>query len=825
MNNAILYEFVANNNIQKNILTLLLIENDEVDALAVVRHISKERLPYHITLARSIGEARRILSEADFDIIVADYDLPDGNAFDIQDKFTDQIVIFLTGAGNEEIASRAFKIGVCDYLIKEPEQSHLRLLPNRIDALMQQRYLSMQLKERLKEMTCLYKIRRSLDLSLSIEEICKLIIENLAAAMQFPLLSRISIRIDKRQFPSMTSNHKTMSALNTRILVKDKTRGQLSVHYCDNNALFIPEEQDLINAIAEDLGWWLERKENEENLRIAAVALESSDGVIITDAKGKIVRINSAFTKLTGYCAEDIQGKSPALLQSEYQEKQFFENMWGALSEKDYWNGELHHRRKDGTTYPAKLSITAVKNTANQITHYVGIFQDISSKKEAENLIHNLSFYDSLTTLPNRRLLVDRMNTAIAMSKDNHDFGALILIDIDHFKSINDVFGHNTGDRILYEFARHVMSYCVRKTDTVARFGGDEFAILLTNLGKNRNMALQKAGKIAEKMRKTISDSYFLNKKEFLITPSIGISLFNGDDTAHELIKVTDAAMYQAKESGRNRISFFDPLIQKEIEERTRLEVELRSALFDKQLQLYYQIQVNCGNRAIGVEALIRWHHPGYGIISPAKFIPIAEESSLILDIGQWIIDTACGQLAVWSRHAQTRTLSIAINISSRQFHEKEFVEKITAAIRAHGIDPSLLKLELTESIIMDDVHAMKQIAALRRLGVHLSLDDFGTGYSSLSYLKKLQVDQLKIDQSFVRDISIGTDGEIMTKTIIGLARNFRLDIIAEGVETEQQLAFLKENGCNKFQGYLFGRPLPVHDVEILLEKYPAAID
>lgn len=803
-------------------LSLLLIENDKVDELALLRAVAENKLPYEVSVTRSISEARQILDKQCFDIIVADFNLSDGCAFDLQDDFSDQVVIFITGAGTEEIAAQAFKIGVSDYLIKDAERNYLKLLPNRIDAVMQQKVLTRQLNERLKEMTCLYEIRRSLNLNLSTKEACLETIKHLVTAIQLPEIINVMIEIDGDNFVSKNYNPTQISASSSMIYVQNEMRGQLSVHYSTAESFLLPEELNLISAIASDLGWWLGRKEDEASIRIAAVAFESLDGVMITDVKGQIARVNNAFTKITGFREDEIINKLPSILKSGLQNEVFFKKMWEALNKKNYWQGELDQKHKDGTICSVQWSITAVKDTAGKTTHYVGVFQDLSERKDAERKIHTLSFYDELTGLSNRRYLIQRLKESISMSENTKHYGALLYLNMDHFKSTNDLFGHNKGDEFLVEIANR-LKRCIHETDTIARFGGDEFVVLLVNLGTKKGIALRNARGVAERLQEALNKSYLCGQNAHFITTSIGIGVYSSTDSSDELIKQTNEAMHQAKALGKNRLHFFDPVLQHVMHERIKLEAELRCALVDgQQFQLHYQIQVNDNNKTVGVEALIRWNHPEHGLIYPNRFIFLAEEGSLIIQLGQWVIDAACKQLSAWSVSATTNQLSIAINISGQQFHNAEFIDSIKTAIRKHDIKPSLLKLELTESIVLDESHAVEQIAALRKLGVLLSLDDFGTGYSSLSYLRKLKVDQLKIDQSFVRDISIDCDNGVMAKTVIGLARNFHLDVVSEGVETEYQLAFLKSNGCTLFQGYLFAKPSPIEDLDALLDKYPA---
>jgi len=401
-------------------------------------------------------------------------------------------------------------------------------------------------------------------------------------------------------------------------------------------------------------------------------------------------------------------------------------------------------------------------------------------------------------------------------------YGALLFLDLDKFKVINDTQGHADGDLLLVEVAKRITA-CVREIDTVSRQGGDEFVVLVERLGEGLEEASRTVAKIAETIRLTLAEPYQINNAHIHSSSSIGISLFCGhDQDVDELIKRADMAMYQAKDGGRNRTRFFDPQMQELVEVRATLESDLHNALATDQFELHYQLQVNHENKPIGAEALIRWVHPQRGMISPAHFIPVAEESALILNIGDWVLDEACRQIAVWSTNAKMCDLVLAVNISAQQFKQAHFVDQVIAAIHKHGIDSSRLKLELTESVALDDITDViaKKNLLRQKVGVTLSLDDFGTGFSSLSYLKRLPLDQIKIDQSFVRDITTDKSDAVMVKTIIDMAQNFSLNVIAEGVETEAQLAFLKHHECKAYQGYLFSKPLPIEQFDALMQDY-----
>jgi diguanylate cyclase (GGDEF)-like protein len=391
---------------------------------------------------------------------------------------------------------------------------------------------------------------------------------------------------------------------------------------------------------------------------------------------------------------------------------------------------------------------------------------------------------------------------------------------MDKFKALNDTLGHDYGDMLLVEIAKR-LKFCVREIDTVARLGGDEFVVLIENISADAEEATINVAQIAEKIRAVLATPYQLKEAIYHSSPSIGVCLYYDNmDSVDELIKRADMAMYQAKDSGRNKVNFFDPHMQHSLEVHAALEADLREAISDQQFRLFYQIQIDHNHHPVGAEALIRWIHPQRGMVLPAEFIPFAEENSLILDIGNWVIDSACKQIADWSHNEQTRNLVLAINISAQQFKQLDFVTQLEVMLHKHHIEPSRLKLELTESVALNDIDSVViKMRALKQIGIALSLDDFGTGYSSLSYLKRLPLDQIKIDKSFVRDITTDSSDAVMVKTIIDMAHNFDLNVIAEGVETEEQFSFLKENDCLSFQGYLFSRPVPLEEFEALLSN------
>ncbi|MBZ0097297.1 MAG: EAL domain-containing protein [Sulfuricella sp.] len=561
-----------------------------------------------------------------------------------------------------------------------------------------------------------------------------------------------------------------------------------------------------------------ERKRLEEAMRIAAITFETQEAILITDPDAKILRVNPAFQEITGYSAEEVVGQNPRILQSGRHDAAFYQAMWSALLDTGKWSGEVWDRRKNGEIYPKFMTITAVYDDKQQVSNYVAVFTDISQRKQSEQEIHQLAFYDPLTQLPNRRLLLDRLRQAMAVSMRSGGHGALLFLDLDHFKMVNDTQGHAVGDLLLIEVARRLLT-CVREGDSVARLSGDEFVVVLEELSNQLDEAATQAELVAEKIRNELNQPYTLKDYEYHTTSSIGISLFRGHlESMDDVFKHADVAMYQAKAAGRNTIRFFDPQMQTALVMRAELEADLRHALEKQQFLLHYQIQVDSLHRPLGVEVLLRWEHSERGFVFPDQFIPLAEETGLIVPIGLWVLETACTQLKAWQHDARTRDLTVGVNVSAKQFHQADFVAQIQRVLLESGAKPAQLKLELTESTVLENIEdTISKMREIIKLGVNFSMDDFGTGYSSLSYLKRLPLDQIKIDRSFVRDIASDPNDAAIVHAIIAMSQALGLNVIAEGVETEAQREFLDNHGCHAFQGYLFSKPVPLEQLEALL--------
>lgn len=564
-----------------------------------------------------------------------------------------------------------------------------------------------------------------------------------------------------------------------------------------------------------------ERKTAEEELRIAATAFESQQGMTITDGDKVILRVNKAFTEITGYSAQEVLGKTPhTVLGSGRHDDGFYAAMWDSVSRTGVWQGEIWNRRKNGEIYPQWLSISAVKNEAGTTTHYVEAFSDISLAKAAEQEIQTLAFSDLLTGLPNRRLFMDRLKQALTAGARHQRLGALLFVDLDNFKTLNETLGHESGDVLLKEVAKRLRR-CVRESDTVARIGGDEFILMLEDLSHLARDAAAQAEAVGEKVLLALNQPYQFEAGEHYCTASMGLTLFgvavNGEV---DPLMQAELAMYQAKAAGRNLLRFFDPQMQASVSHRVALEAALHEALIKNQFVLHYQAQVTESGHIYGAEALLRWLDPRRGMVMPAEFIALAEESNLIVAIGQWVLQTACQQVVQWERDPALAHLVLSVNVSARQFHQQDFVEQVLRMVQSTGANPQRLKLELTESLLVTNVEdVVTKMNVLKGRGMRFSIDDFGTGYSSLSHLKRLPLDQLKIDQGFVRDILIDPNDAAIAGMVIALGNSLGLEVIAEGVETQAQRDFLAQLGCQHYQGYLFCRPLPVAEFESLVRR------
>lgn len=613
-----------------------------------------------------------------------------------------------------------------------------------------------------------------------------------------------------------------LSAMDRQVIEADKTVNYIDTDHSPGQTRTVRKVK---TAVHDDKGkvvgvlgilWDItEQVTIEEQLRLAYTVFKNTvEGVMITDPKSKLIAVNEAFKKITGYDEDEVLGQSPAILHSGEHDDAFYKKMWSHLNEYGYWQGELWNRRKAGEIYPEWITISEVKGKDDQVTHYIGMFLDISERKEQEAKLRFMAHHDSLTKLPNRTLFSMRVTQAIKRAKRNNQHLAVLFVDLDRFKVINDSLGHSVGDDVLKIIAQRLVS-SVREEDTVTRLGGDEFAILIEQLNHVYDVE-PVALKILEGLRKPI----IAQDNEIIMGASIGISVFPEDASNEaELLSHSDSAMYRSKQDGRSIYQFYSQEMGVEAEQRFSLEKQLRRAIENDELKLYYQPQVDIKtNNMIGMEVLLRWQNPSQGLMYPATFIELAENSGLIGPIGEWVLRHSCLQHRQWTEQG-LKPPKLSVNLSVKQVRYPDLLDGIHNILEESKIDPRQLKLEITESSLMQNIEdSLIRLNKIRALGIDLAIDDFGTGYSSLNYLRRLPITDVKIDKSFVQDIASGQDGETIIRTVIAMAKNLRLGVIAEGVETEQQLDFLRHNACDQYQGYHYMHPVDAEAFTEILE-------
>jgi diguanylate cyclase (GGDEF)-like protein/PAS domain S-box-containing protein len=557
-----------------------------------------------------------------------------------------------------------------------------------------------------------------------------------------------------------------------------------------------------------------ERKKIEQGYRLMAKVFENSnEAIMITDINGYIYQVNDSFTRITGYINHEVLSKSSTILHSDYHNGEFYNSISKSLIKTGRWSGEIWAKRKNGQVYPKWLSISAVKNTNGKVSHYVSLFTDITHRKDAETKLLQLAHFDQLTGLPNRTSFLDKLKWGIEFAARNKHFLALLFIDLDRFKVINDTLGHQAGDQLLIGVSKRLQS-AVRKTDIVCRLAGDEFTIVLTELKDIKEIEV-----ISNKIISTFAEPIRVENRELFVTSSIGISIYPSDGCdINQLLKSADTAMYHAKNKGKNTYSFYLDSMKQQVHEELELETNLRKAIQNNEFLLFYQPQMDLrSGKIVGMEALIRWKHPKLGYISPDRFIPFAEQSNLIVPLGRWVLQTACEQFVAWTKQGLPQ-IKISVNYSGVQLKQQDQVHLVSEILSETSMDPHFLGLELTESVAMENAEStIKTLHAFKQMGISISIDDFGTGFSSLSYLKRFPIDTLKIDRSFVKDIMTNSDDSAIASTIIAMAHQLRLSVIAEGIETKDQLFELKNKGCDQLQGYYFCPPIPHHDMKKFL--------
>ncbi|MEN8761229.1 MAG: EAL domain-containing protein [Thiogranum sp.] len=550
-------------------------------------------------------------------------------------------------------------------------------------------------------------------------------------------------------------------------------------------------------------------------LLAGAVLQQSNDAILVMDREIRVVDVNPAFERTTGYSRDEVLGRNLRQLSFGEHDNDFYRAFWEQLARTGNWEGEIHDRRKSGEVYPKWMSVTTISDSAGVVSHYVASFRDISEIKATEKRLEHLAHYDTLTDLPNRSLLTARLEQALSLAHRNHWTLAVIFIDLDHFKEVNDSLGHSTGDRLLTEVGKRLL-HCVRESDTVARLGGDEFVIVLDNVA-NPGVVSEVLGKLKDALGHAVS----LDDYELFVTASMGISLYPEDgQDAEVLLRNADSAMYHVKKEGRNQWGFYSARMNEQSRRRLQLTSGLRHAIEKNQFSLVYQPQLALATRSVcGAEALVRWEHPELGLICPLEFIPLAEDTGIIEEIGEWVLEATCRQIAAWSGKGLYLP-RISVNVSARQFKSANFIERVEQLVQEHRLAPGCLDLEITESLLVrTDARLLDDMQRLCNIGVVFSVDDFGTGYSSLSYLKRFPIVMIKADRSFVHDIPGDRDDIEITAAIISMSHKLNIRVIAEGVETLQQLVFLSEQGCDEIQGYLLSPPLSQEAFEAFIKE------
>ncbi|MDD5241081.1 MAG: EAL domain-containing protein [Sulfuricella sp.] len=802
----------------------LLVEDNPGDARLIREALAESAAPrFQLAWAESLGKALELLKQQQFAVILLDLSLPDSQGMHTVQRIEQAApgipVVVLTGLDDEALAVEAVRSGAQDYLAKSDATPHL--LSRVVRYAIERQRIGRSLHENEARLTALFEHMGSgvamFQPSADGEDFVFSAFNR--AAEQIEHISRDQVVGKKLLEVFPTAGDFGLLDVLKRVWRSGATEHFPAAFYQDgritgwreNYVYKLPSGE--IVTIYDDV---TERQQSEESLRLAAKVFESSaEGIVITDTTGHILNVNAAFTRITGYGLAEIRGATPRLLKSGRHDSTFYCEMWESLLESGHWQGEVWNKRKNGEIYPEWMSISNVKNDQGGTTHFVGTFTDITQRKAAEERIDYLAHHDALTGLPNRTLLHDRIGQTLAACQYQHHKAALLLIDLDRFKNINESLNHDFGDRLLQLVAER-LGGCVHALDTLARSGGDEFVVLMGEVHHLGEISV-----MAKALLAAINQPFQVEGQEIIITSSIGISVYpdDGDDT-QTLLKNADVAMYRAKEQGRNNCQFYTQDMNVRTFETLVLENSLRHALALRQFELYYQPQLDIASGAIiGMEALIRLHHPELGMIPPANFIPIAEETGLIVPIGEWVIQQACIQAKAWHDLGYDG-LHVAVNLSARQFHQKgQLFDTIAGALSDSGLNPARLELELTESILMQDTEeTLATLNQVKKMGVQLSIDDFGTGFSSLGYLKRFNLDKLKIDQSFVRDITSDPNDLAIARAVIALGHSLNLKVIAEGVETAEQLALLRENGCDEMQGYYFSRPRPAGEILPLLQ-------
>jgi len=807
---------------------ILYIEDEETLAQLVKRRLARKGFQVDIALDGEEGLA--LLLAEHFDVVIVDYQLPKLNGLEVLQELAEQHIsissIMVSGLDDIRIVVKAMNLGCMDYLVKDGN-SYLELLPVHIEAVIARRDLEIE-KEQAKQDNL--KAQESLSRAQKLAHIgnWEWHVGDKAAWWSDEEYRIFGLINNGDSWQSGVSHAHYKQCIHADDLafaeaMEVKLEQELSIEFdyriqlADGTIRWVHAkneiEYDANGTIVRRFGTTqdiTERKYAEKQLFLAQQVFDTTtEAIMVSGANEKIISVNPAFTNITGYEKEEVLGQSPQILKSGKHDSLFYKKMWHQLLTDGHWAGEIWNRNKSGELYPEWLSITVIYDSMGNIEQYVSIFSDITQHKQAEQLIEYQANYDALTGLPNRNLFNDRLATALKVAQREQGCLALLFIDLDRFKWINDTLGHRAGDILLKQTATRLTSV-LRDSDSVSRLGGDEFTVILTDLDNELDSEL-----IAEKILEQLAQPYQLDDQEVYVTGSIGITVFPSDgETAEQLYRNADNAMYAAKDAGRNQFSFFTTEMQKQAETRLVLLNELRQGINNKEFELYYQPVINIDDNSLyGAEALIRWNNPRRGLISPFDFIPLAEETGLIQPLGAWVVEQALQQLKQWNDAGYS--MQIAVNKSSKQFHTDECAADLHNRMKALGIDYGQLTIEITETVLMEEQEGILQLLQdYRAAGVSISLDDFGTGYSSLSYLRQFPFDVLKIDRSFIMDVTENEDDASLVEAIILMGHKLGLRVVAEGVETDEQRQFLAQRKCDLLQGYFYSRPIPAAEFE-----------
>ena len=808
----------------KPAVKLLMVEDNPGDA-RLVQVMLQDAGGFQVSWSETLGDALGHIAEKPVDAVLLDLSLPDSHGMEtvraVRKAGPGLPIVIFTGLDDEEVGLKAVQEGCQDYLVKG--QGDENLIRRTIFYAIERKASQEALRESEDRYRSLVELSPDAILAHHDGTIVfanRQALRLLGVESAAELLGRPVVDLVDPDSPTLAAGISPVTATpaaDAETLYLEETLRRpdgLTIPVEVGGSPIVFQGQSAIQLVIRDI---TERKEAEEGLRLAATVFQTTnEAIMVTDAKKRIKAINPAFTRVTGYMSDDVVGKTPNMLSSGRHDADFYRQMWRQIAENGHWEGEIWNRRKTGEVFPEWLSITAIREPDGKVVEYAAVFSDITKRKQDEERIRYQANYDALTGLPNRTLFLDRLSRAVITARREGGMVALLFIDLDRFKVVNDTLGHAFGDMLLEKAAKRLLS-CVREADTVARLGGDEFTVILRDVHRGSDAAV-----VGEQIIDNLSKPFQLDGNEAYIGASIGITIYPNDagDPA-TMLRNADMAMYKAKEAGRNAFRFFTPEMDEQALTRMTLEHDLRHALRRSEFEMFYQPIMNVATGGLaGAEALVRWHHPERGMIMPSEFIQVAEDTGVILEIGEWIIQASLAQAKAW-RDEGLPLFWLSINLSSAQVKRGLTAKRTIDLVEVSGLPPDAVTFEITERLIMGDTkESVDWVRQVGEAGIGLSVDDFGTGYSSLSYLRKFPLDMVKIDKSFVRDIVTDPDDARLAGAVVALAHSLDLRVVGEGVETPEQLEFLRKHGCDFAQGFLFGRPMPPGDFRNYLTSF-----